>query len=102
MTLYRVVQEALTNAAKHAPSTHVQVTLRRDGGVAVVEVINDGGAAGESRVSGAGHGLVGMRERVALYNGTMAASPTPTGGFAVRVTIPIDDSNASSTMVAPA
>ena len=91
LTLYRVVQEALTNAAKHAPGACVQVMLYRDDCHVVVQVSDDGGTGGESHLGGAGHGLVGMRERVALYNGTLHAAPTPSGGFAVHVALPTDD-----------
>ncbi len=101
LPVYRVVQEALTNAVKHAPHAHVQVLLSRDGSHAVVEVIDDGGAGGDAHLRGAGHGLVGMRERVALYNGTLLAAPTSTGGFAVRVTLPTDQASAPSTLAVP-
>ncbi len=101
LTLYRVVQEALTNAAKHAPGAHVQVRLHLDAAHAVVTVVDDGGPGGECRLKGAGRGLVGMRERVALYNGTVHAAPTATGGFAVHATLPTDPASAPSSLGVP-
>ncbi len=95
LTLYRVVQEALTNAAKHAPGAHVQVMLCGADSDVVVQVSDDGGTGANPHLGGAGHGLVGMRERVALYNGTLHAAPTPSGGFTVRVTLPTDQTRAA-------
>jgi signal transduction histidine kinase len=80
---YRIIQEALTNALKHAgpvPTT-VQLDYRRD--ALAVEVADDGGA-GQASLGGAGHGLIGMRERVALYGGTLDAGPRAEGAYAVR------------------
>ncbi len=84
---YRIVQEALTNVAKHAGPvpTRVDVTCV-DGGLSV-SVVN---AAGRASVpGGSGFGLVGMRERVALLNGTFDAGPRPDGGFAVVANFPV-------------
>jgi signal transduction histidine kinase len=87
LAVYRIVQEALTNAAKHAPGAHVQLTVRVDAHEAVVEVVDDGGAASRARVNGAGQGLVGMAERVAMYGGTLTAQRSGPG-FVVRACIP--------------
>lgn len=91
MTGYRVVQEALTNVIKHAgrPARAVVRITYRDGQMRV-EVTDDGQGASTTMVERAtGHGLVGMRERVELYQGTLRAGPRPGGGFRVDATIPL-------------
>jgi len=87
---YRVVQEALTNALKHAGSAHATVTLSYEPNEVVISIENDGAApAGDGLdEAGGGHGLVGMRERVALYGGLLQAGPREQGGFAVRARLP--------------
>jgi signal transduction histidine kinase len=88
---YRIVQEALTNARKHAGPVRTRVAVRY-GGRALELEITDAGAPGRSRngvASTDGHGLVGMRERVALYGGSLHADHRPEGGFVVRATLPI-------------
>ncbi|MGC5410229.1 sensor histidine kinase, partial [Streptomyces sp. DT225] len=88
LAVYRIVQEALTNVVKHAGTgAHCQVAVTTGpGGEVCVEVVDDGqgspGTPGRS-APGGGHGLVGMRERVMMYNGTLTAGPRPGGGFAV-------------------
>jgi signal transduction histidine kinase len=90
-TVYRVVQEALTNVRKHAAGAKAQVRLAyRDGEVAVL-ITNgpcDGAPSGPLLPSG-GHGLVGMRERVVAHGGGFAAGPTPDGGFRVSAMVPL-------------
>ncbi len=86
LTVYRIVQEGLSNAARHAPGARVEVTVARDS----VQVRNGPSPAGPSHVGRPGHGLTGMRERVALLNGRFNAGPTPDGGFVVRVELPDD------------
>ena len=84
-TAYRVVQESLTNAAKHAPGAPVEVRVRRTPTTLVVSVVN-----GPSSAPGAptgGHGLTGLAERVRLAGGTLDAAPRPDGGFAVVATM---------------
>jgi signal transduction histidine kinase len=86
LTAYRVVQEALTNVLKHAGPCRADVGLALADGALVVTVTDDGsGPAGES----SGHGLVGMRERVAVVGGTLDAGAAPTGGFTVRARLPL-------------
>jgi len=89
LTVYRCVQEALTNTRKHAgPDIEVHLSVRVIGADLVVEVLDDGrGAAADG--DGQGHGLVGMRERVAMHGGHLEAGPRTGGGFAVRVRIPL-------------
>jgi signal transduction histidine kinase len=86
LSAYRIVQEALTNARKHGGG-RAAIALRYSPDELVIEVVNDGGA-GERNGAGGGHGLVGMRERAALYGGTLEAGPQD-GGFAVRATLPL-------------
>ena len=87
LAAYRVVQEALTNALKHAGAARAQVAIRYGHQALQLAVTNDGHVAGNGRV---GHGLVGMRERVALYGGEFEAGPRREGGYEVRATLPVD------------
>jgi signal transduction histidine kinase len=86
---YRVVQESLTNALKHAGPAQAEVRLRYSPLTVSVEVRDNGSGGSRSDINGAGHGLIGMNERVALYGGEFAAGPRETGGFEVRARIPI-------------
>jgi signal transduction histidine kinase len=88
LSAYRIVQEALTNALKHAGGAHAIVHVRYGTESLELEIIDDGHGA-PPPVSSGGHGLVGMRERVALYGGRLDAGRRPSGGFAVRVLLPI-------------
>jgi signal transduction histidine kinase len=85
-TVYRIVQEALTNAARHAPGSHVEVALAVDGGRFVVTVRDDGPGASEEK--GGGFGLVGLAERVRALGGELVAGPAPAGGFSVTARLP--------------
>ncbi|MDD7928999.1 sensor histidine kinase [Microbacterium thalli] len=91
-TAYRALQEALTNAAKHAPGAPVTVTVSAGPDDLVVRIGNEAPRRDTAPVPGLdlGWGLRGMRERVELLRGTLFAGPTPTGGWDVRITIPID------------
>jgi signal transduction histidine kinase len=87
---YRVVQESLTNALKHAGPAHAEVLLRYAPHALDVEVRDDGAGAAQPNGDGAGHGLIGMRERVALYGGRFHTGPREDGpGFEVRAHIPL-------------
>jgi len=90
LTVYRIVQEALTNALKHAgPATvDVQVSCMPSG--VSIDVTDDGRGATHNGSSGGGHGLLGMRERVALFGGELRAGPRPDGGYAVAARLPLD------------
>jgi signal transduction histidine kinase len=89
LSVYRIVQEALTNVLKHARPTEVTVTLSFRGADGLeVEVVDDGSPAGDG-ANAAGHGLVGMRERVALLGGQLEAGPRPGGGFRVAARLPV-------------
>jgi signal transduction histidine kinase len=87
---YRIVQEALTNALKHAPRGPVAVRVRRSTTDVEIEVIGepDRAARAEPQPNSGGQGLIGMRERATLYGGTFDAGPTPDGGFRVAATLP--------------
>ena len=85
---YRVVQEALTNTAKHANSPHVQVRLTCSEAALTVLVEDDGGA-GPRASSGTQRGLLGLRERVEVFGGTLDTGPSPGGGFRVHAVLPI-------------
>ncbi|GAA1832846.1 sensor histidine kinase [Microlunatus capsulatus] len=89
LTAYRIVQEAMTNTLKHAgPAATAQVTLAFTATAVEIEVSDDGRGAAATG-DGQGHGLRGMHERVALHGGTLTAGPRPTGGFAVRASLPL-------------
>ncbi|MGH8860759.1 MAG: sensor histidine kinase [Jatrophihabitantaceae bacterium] len=82
LSAYRIVQEALTNVLRHAGPARAVVTIRCDRHAVTIDVDDDGcGASSES--TNAGHGLIGVRERVALFGGELIVGPRPTGGFAV-------------------
>lgn len=90
LSIYRIVQESLTNAAKHAPGSRADVTIRYENSAVEVEVLNVGGrrSASEDTVM-AGHGLRGMVERVGLFDGSFEAGPT-TDGFRVWARFPLE------------
>ena len=88
LSAYRIVQEALTNALKHAGKASATVNIRYGLDSLELEIVDDGAGTAPPVASG-GHGLVGMRERVALYGGRLDAGRRPGGGFAVRVLLPI-------------
>jgi signal transduction histidine kinase len=94
LAAYRLIQEALTNSLKHAgPQARAWVRIRYNPRALTVEIEDDGrglaaGLAGNG--DGPGHGLVGMRERVALYGGELRIGPRSGGGFEVRARFPLD------------
>jgi signal transduction histidine kinase len=87
VSAYRIVQEALTNALKHAGPATARVVVRYGDHDLELEVVDTG--VGMHSAGGAGHGLVGMRERVSLYGGKMDAGPRDGGGFAVKARLPL-------------
>jgi signal transduction histidine kinase len=86
-TAYRIVQEALTNAVKHANASRAEVVVRYRNGTVELIVSDDGDGDGDG--GGSGHGLVGMRERVSVYGGELEAGPQAGGGFRLRATLPV-------------
>jgi signal transduction histidine kinase len=88
LSVYRIVQEGLTNSLKHARASHADVTFRYRPDELEVEVVDDG--AGAATSDALGHGLVGIRERVKIYGGKMSAGAAPTGGFVLSARLPLD------------
>jgi signal transduction histidine kinase len=87
LSAYRIVQEGLTNALKHARASHAEVTVRYVPDEVHIEVRDDG--TGVVAPDGHGHGLIGIRERVKLYGGEMAAGTARTGGFTLSTRLPV-------------
>lgn len=85
LAVHRIVQEAVTNVVKHAAPARCAVRVHDDRGVVRIEVTDDGPGGA---VAPGGHGLVGMRERVAVYGGSFEAGPLPGRGFRVAATLP--------------
>ena len=91
LSAYRIVQEALTNALRHAGPATAHVSVRYGSESLELEVVDDGHGGGAGNGVGRGHGLVGMRERVALYGGDLEAGPQDGVGFLVRARLPLGD-----------
>lgn len=90
LSVYRIVQEALTNVRKHGGNACAQVSIRRRDDALVVEVVDDGDGAGGDEI-GSGLGLVGMRERVSVFGGSLEAAPQGAGGFRIRASLPLGE-----------
>ena len=90
LTVYRLVQEALTNTVKHAAGASVHVLVEYAGDHLRVEVTDTGGRSGATAGTGAGRGLIGLRERLSVYGGTLHAGPRLTGGYRVQARIPVE------------
>jgi signal transduction histidine kinase len=88
LSAYRIIQEALTNALKHAGPARARVTVRYGDNELDIEITDDGSGAATPAPAG-GHGLVGMRERVALFGGDLAAGRRLSGGYVVRAKLPL-------------
>ncbi|WP_405994844.1 sensor histidine kinase [Streptomyces sp. NBC_00986] len=91
LAAYRVVQEALTNTVKHASGADASVQVSYGDGELHVEVTDTGGRPGPAAATGNGRGLIGLRERLAVYGGTLRTGPRPLGGYRVRALIPLED-----------
>ncbi|MBM0226323.1 sensor histidine kinase [Micromonospora sp. ATA51] len=94
---YRILQEALTNAARHAPGSTVDVSVEVGGNALRLHVVDDGPGPAR-RSNGTGHGLTGIRERAELFGGTVTAGPRVDGGFEVRVELPFDPEASASAL----
>jgi signal transduction histidine kinase len=90
LSAYRIVQEALTNVVRHAGPATARVAVRHAPDRVAVEVVDDGRGGDPGRDHG-GHGIAGMRERAALYGGTLEAGPRAGGGFRVAASLPLDE-----------
>ncbi|MFC6080846.1 sensor histidine kinase [Sphaerisporangium aureirubrum] len=97
LSVYRIVQEALTNVVKHAAPTRCQVAVTADGRVVHIDVVDDGRPHREPpKHPEGGHGLLGIRERVTMYGGIMSAGPRPEGGFHLTAHLPYEPSGATA------
>ncbi|MFL6113377.1 MAG: sensor histidine kinase [Catenulispora sp.] len=92
LAAYRVVQEGLTNAVKHAVGALIRVTLDYSPQRLKVDVVDSGGTPSASAATGNGRGLAGLRQRLAVYGGTLSAGPRLTGGYMVSAVIPLGES----------
>ena len=107
LAAYRVIQEALTNVLKHADRARTTVRIEHCPHDLVVDVANDapggggGGGAGAGAGGGSGRGLIGLRERTAIYRGSLDAGPRPGGGWRVCAVIPVDETDAAPDAAAP-
>ncbi|HWK28691.1 MAG TPA: sensor histidine kinase [Solirubrobacter sp.] len=91
LSVYRIVQESLTNVVRHAGAAHALVRLRWRADELEVSVRDDGPGVAALDLPSSGRGLVGMRERVAMLGGTLVASPHHDGGFEVCATLPLPE-----------
>jgi signal transduction histidine kinase len=90
LSVYRIVQEALTNVLKHASATRAWVRVDERQGEIAVEVGDDGRGSESRSLAGSGRGLVGMRERAAMFGGTVSATLEPGRGFVVAARLPLE------------
>nr|WP_077043593.1 histidine kinase [Rhodococcus sp. MTM3W5.2] len=106
LTMYRILQESLSNAARHAPGAPVRVILGGDGGLATMAVVNDrpvGTTVSTVADHAGGHGIAGMRDRASSVGGSLVAQPRPDGGFEVLARVPaVPGAAVSSGHVTPA
>jgi signal transduction histidine kinase len=90
LSAFRIVQEALTNVFKHAGRARTSVTIAYGARALELTIVDSGGGGGHGDAAG-GHGLIGMRERTALFGGSLTAGPLPGAGFEVRASLPYDE-----------
>ncbi|GAB1819472.1 sensor histidine kinase [Herbidospora sp. RD11066] len=93
LNAYRIIQEALTNAMRHAPGAKVRVRVARDGGELRIDVTNTAPTQLPEPSPGTGHGILGMRERAAMLGGTLTTGPTGDGGYAVSAVLPLSETS---------
>jgi signal transduction histidine kinase len=89
LSIYRIVQEGLTNALKHSPGGPVRVHLARRPDAVALEIENGPPRSNGRPTVPSGHGLTGLRERVELFGGSLSARPSDGGGFVLSATIPV-------------
>jgi signal transduction histidine kinase len=93
LSAYRIIQEALSNAARYAAGARVRVEVRYGPSTLDLSIVDSGGTLTAPAETGGGHGIVGMRERVAMLGGTLSAGPREPGGFAVTASLPYGESS---------
>ncbi|MGC0312391.1 signal transduction histidine kinase [Kitasatospora acidiphila] len=98
LSAYRIVQEALSNAIRHAPDAAVRVELGYQAGGLTIRVVNSAPKRPAPPSPGSGHGLLGMRERIAMVGGELATGPTPDGGYEVTAVLPSTATPATDTL----
>jgi signal transduction histidine kinase len=91
VSVYRIVQESLTNVLKHAGPARADVTVGCAEDAVTIEITDNGTGATGNQPPAGGHGLAGMRERAAMFGGEFCAGPRPRGGFTVRARLPVGD-----------
>jgi len=91
LAAYRVVQEALTNTVKHAVGARVRIAIDHVPGAVHIDVSDSGGVSQAPAGPGGGRGLRGLRDRLAVYGGTLQSGERPTGGFRLRAVIPVEE-----------
>ena len=96
LAAYRIAQEGLTNAVRHSGATEARVLVRYTPRQLEVEVADNGRGLAAPTARHGGHGLVGIRERVALYDGTVPSSPRPGGGVRLAASLPLGDRRRSA------
>jgi signal transduction histidine kinase len=93
VSAYRIIQEALTNTLKHAGPVRTTVMLDYAPDALTIEILDHGNGIRQQSTDSTGHGLIGMRERVALYHGNLQTGPRPDAGYAVRARLPLPHSS---------
>ena len=91
LSAYRIVQEALSNAMRHAPGAEVTVEVAYRSAELELRVVNGPGRGPSAAPAGAGHGVTGMRERAAMLGGRLTAAPGPDGGWTVAAVLPVEE-----------
>jgi signal transduction histidine kinase len=91
VSAYRVLQEALSNVLRHAGPVPTTVSVRRDAAALTVQVEDDGAGVAAPPDAVGGHGLLGVRERVAMFGGAVDAGPRPEGGFRLAARFPLQE-----------
>jgi len=89
LSAYRIIQEAITNVLKHANASRVEVIVNYRPDAVAVTISDNGAGPGPQNGGSNGHGLAGMRERVALFGGDLSTGTSALGGFTVRATLPV-------------
>ena len=89
LSAYRIVQEAITNVLKHAQASRVEVIIDYQAESLVLTISDNGSGSPDATATSTGHGLIGMRERVELFNGELGATSSSLGGFTVRARLPV-------------